>query len=159
MREDYLLYIIGIVCFTLTGVLAGLQQLLWAVPTGVLGLIFIGLGYCYRPQATAPQQPQAPQASQTPEPPKIPTPPTTITQEEEPEPEEEAETEKAGLYLDLTEVKGIGEKREEQLESAGIYTVKQLVDSTPEDLADRLDVSPKFTSKWIKNAKKLIEEQ
>ncbi|MFW6111383.1 MAG: helix-hairpin-helix domain-containing protein [Thermoproteota archaeon] len=153
MREDYILYITGIIFFILTVVIA-MYHPLWAIPTVVLGVMFIALGYYYRSQTALPQRTRKPPKTKL-EPPQLPTPPTEITQEKEPE----LETETTLSLMELTEVKGIGQKREEQLEAVGIYTVKQLINSSPEDLAKKLDVSPKRTRRWIENAKALKEEQ
>ncbi|MCS7115411.1 MAG: helix-hairpin-helix domain-containing protein, partial [Nitrososphaerota archaeon] len=64
----------------------------------------------------------------------------------------------APIVRDLTEVRGIGEKRAAQLKSVGINTVEELARASAEDLASKLRVSPKIVSAWIENAKKLIEK-
>ncbi len=56
---------------------------------------------------------------------------------------------------ELTEVKGIGVKRSEKLRSIGIESVDNLAQSKPDDLAEKMSVSEKTASKWIKNASKL----
>ncbi|MFP3985567.1 MAG: helix-hairpin-helix domain-containing protein [Candidatus Bathyarchaeia archaeon] len=57
--------------------------------------------------------------------------------------------------FDLTQVKGIGEKRAKQLETIGITIVADLAAVSGEELAEKLGVSHKITSRWIKSAKNL----
>lgn len=157
MREDHLLYIIGIICFIFAGLILAMNiNLLWTVPTLALGLILVVLGYFHRPEVMETPSTVPPHT------PEIPPPPSPAVIEEEPEEietEAEKEAETAALFMECTEIKGIGKKREEKLESIGIYTVKQLIESSPEDLAEKLDVSPKRTRRWIEDAKKLLEEK
>jgi len=54
---------------------------------------------------------------------------------------------------ELTKIKGIGEKRAAQLKALGINTIDDLGKASPQDLATKLIISPKITSKWIENAK------
>lgn len=54
---------------------------------------------------------------------------------------------------ELTKIKGIGEKRAAQLKALGISTIDDLGKASPQDLATKLNISPKITSKWIENAK------
>lgn len=61
--------------------------------------------------------------------------------------------------LALTAVKGIGQKSSEQLKAAGFDTIKALVESDPEQIAEKLGVSAKKASKWIENANNLLSEQ
>jgi polyhydroxyalkanoate synthase len=58
----------------------------------------------------------------------------------------------------LTEVKGIGEKRADQLKNIGISSVEDLAKASADDLAAKLKISPKITKVWIENAKKLVEK-
>lgn len=140
MRLDHILYVVAIILFIVTGI-ALVQQIgeLWIISTFVLGLFFIGLGYSQRPKAQAATtvQVEAP-------------PPTPIVQETVEKP--------APTMRDLTEVKGIGEKRAAQLKNIGINSVEDLAKASAEDLASKLKVSPKITSTWIENAKKLTEK-
>jgi predicted flap endonuclease-1-like 5' DNA nuclease len=55
-------------------------------------------------------------------------------------------------------VKGIGEKRAEQLKALGISSAEDLAKASVEDLATKLKVSPKFTGKWIENSKQLVKK-
>jgi len=63
------------------------------------------------------------------------------------------------LLLDLTEVKGIGEKRTNQLKTYGINNVDDLAKGSIQDLAKRLNVSPKIVAKWVEDAKQLLKEK
>ncbi len=147
MRSDYALYTVAIIFFILTAIaafaLAESERPLWVVTTAILGFLFIGLGYSQRPKPKA----------TTSEVPPVPTVPPTVT-------EEKIETvmEAAPTAVELTEVKGIGEKRTEQLKVLGINSVEDLAKASAKDLAVKLKISPKITRKWIKNANKLVEK-
>ena len=60
--------------------------------------------------------------------------------------------------IDVINVKGIGPKRAERLKELGIHTVEELSKASAEELAKKLKVSPKITSKWVTEAKRLMEE-
>lgn len=62
----------------------------------------------------------------------------------------------AGIALDLTEVKGVGQKRSGQLKTAGIDSVRKLADSDPEKIAEKTGVSERRASRWVENAKRLL---
>jgi len=81
MRNDYGLYLIAIICFVLTGFLfmgySGYIQLITgneatdlviAMFSAVLGVVFIGMGYGVRPKKTVPTQPPSPETSAKPKP-------------------------------------------------------------------------------------------
>jgi predicted flap endonuclease-1-like 5' DNA nuclease len=57
--------------------------------------------------------------------------------------------------LDLTQVKGIKEKRAEQLRALGIKSVEDLANASAAELAAKLKIASYFTEKWIENAKEL----
>jgi predicted flap endonuclease-1-like 5' DNA nuclease len=144
MRSDYALYTVAIIFFIITGTvsvweLTEFERNLGVITTAVLGLLFIGLGYSQRPKATTIEAPSL-----------APTTPATITEEET-----ETVIEAAPKVVELTEVKGIGEKRAEQLKGLGINSIENLAKASAKDLAARLKISPKITGKWIENAKKL----
>jgi len=148
MRSDYALYTVAIIFFIITGIalaleLPQLETSVSVVATVVLGLLFIGLGYSQRPKTKA----MAIEA------PSVPTAPTAIT-------EEKTETimKAVASVATLTEVKGIGEKRAEQLKAININSVEDLAKASARDLATKLKISPKITRKWIGNAKKLVEK-
>ncbi len=146
MRSDYALYTVAIIFFILTATAAFMlkeaesERNLWVVTTAVLGLLFIGLGYSQRPKITKIQ----------PLPTPAPTTPATITKE--------AVIEAAPTVAPLTEVKGIGEKRAEQLKGLGINSIEELAKASAKELASEVKISPKITAKWIGNAKKLAEK-
>lgn len=162
MRSDYVLYTVAIIFFILTGVVAAYAttQSLWIVTTAVVGFVFIGLGYTQRPRETISTQ----IAVAPPPPPAQPTPlPTTEVVEEmrsEPMPETVVQTiaEAAPAIAALLEVKGIGEKRAQQLKELSINTVEELSRASAQDLASKLKISPKITGKWIQNAKAIVEK-
>jgi len=153
MRSDYALYVVAIIFFVITVIsfaleLAEFERNLWVVTTAILGLLFIGLGYSQRPksQMTVIETPLAAPA---------PSPAVTEVVTEE---TKETVVEAAPTVVNLTEVKGIGEKRAEQLKALGISSVGELAKTSAKDLAAKLKISPKITEKWIENAKKLAKE-
>ena len=144
MRSDYALYTVAIIFFVLTGIVLAYQvelKELWTVTTAVLGLLFIGLAYSQRPKITRIESLPTP----------APTIPPTITKEE-------TATEAAPTVAPLTEVKGIGEKRAEQLKGLDINTIEDLAKASAKGLASKLKISPKITAKWIGNAETLAEK-
>lgn len=167
MRSDYTLYVLAVVFFILTAVSFTMvkdqnEQTIWIGTTVVLGIISIGLGYYERPKAkkVAPQpavpapQPTMPQTS----------PETTV---EAPK-EEKVETAiimptpapssaPTAPTLELTRLKGIGEKRAAQLKALGINGVDELAQASAKDLAEKLKISPKIVEKWIAGAKELVK--
>lgn len=171
MRSDYALYVAAIILFIIAGISAvivpaGLGRDLWVVTTAVLGLLFAGLGYTQKPKLKARITVETPPSTPvlTPAPAPATAPATTrepiaptVT---EPAKEEKIEVpvEPAPSVLELTEVKGIGEKRKEQLNAFGINSVEDLAKASADDLATKLKVSPKITAKWIEDAKKKLEK-
>ena len=156
MRSDYALYAVAVILFILTGVGAYMAQSLWIVTTAVLGLVFIGIGYWQRPHEEAIAQ-NTPQTAITAMTPAVsvtasPPPPPAPKAETRPIPVVETKPPSAGLL----DVKGIKEKRAQQLKTLGINTVEDLAKASPEDLAAKLKIAPYFTSQWIENAKKII---
>ncbi|MBS7616916.1 hypothetical protein KEJ45_06945 [Candidatus Bathyarchaeota archaeon] len=163
MRSDYALYTVAIIFFILTGLVLYYQveyRDLWIVTTAVLGLFFIGLGYTQRPktvtksitsEVTAATQESTTATISTSMPEPAPAPPTKqeIMVEETP-------VVKAGR--ELTEVKGIGAKRAEQLKSMGILSVEDLANASAKTIASKLKISPKIAEKWVEGAKRLTEK-
>ncbi|MCS7124965.1 MAG: helix-hairpin-helix domain-containing protein [Candidatus Bathyarchaeota archaeon] len=143
MRLDHILYTVAIIFFIMTGIVYFYQVVLrelWIVATIVFGLFFIGLGYTQRPKSTA-------------------TVTTTATTQTKPKEEEKTVSETpSGVMLELTEIKGIGVKRAEQLKTLGFKTVEDLAEASAEDLASKLKVSPKITKRWIEEARKLLKK-
>jgi predicted flap endonuclease-1-like 5' DNA nuclease len=167
MRSDYTLYGLAVVFFLLTVVSFTMvkdqnEQTVWVGTTVVLGLISIGLGYYERPKAkkVAPQpavpapQPTMPQTS----------PETTVEAPKEESVETAIEIPAPAPssapitpILELTRVKGIGEKRAAQLRALGINGVDELAQASAKDLVEKLKISPKMVEKWIAGAKELVE--
>ena len=147
MRSDYALYTVAIIFFILTAISAFVlvegERQMWVITTTVLGLLFIGLGYSQRPKTTAIETPCPP----------APITPTTVTEEET-----KTLTATTLTFMALTEVKGIGKKRAEQLEAIGIDSPKSLAKTSAKDLASELKISPKITKKWIEDAKRFTEK-
>ncbi len=146
MRSDYALYTVAIIFFILTGVIYFYQtnnRELYMVATAVIGLFFMGIGYTQRPRtettATKTQTQQAEIATTT-----------QITPKKEEKP--------SVAMRELTEIKGIGVKRAEQLKTLGIANVENLAKASAEDLASKLKISPKITKRWIEEAKKILEK-
>jgi predicted flap endonuclease-1-like 5' DNA nuclease len=58
--------------------------------------------------------------------------------------------------VDLREVKGIGQKRAEQLKAAGFDSVQKLANGEPQHVAEAVSVSENRAANWIENAKLLL---
>jgi predicted flap endonuclease-1-like 5' DNA nuclease len=165
MRSDYALYVVAVLFFLLTVIAAALliepERPVWVVSTAILGFLFIGIGYSQRPKLTCgtEEAPPKPAPSPTPSPPSPPV-TTTATATVVVEQPQKAETvgEIAPLKTALTEVKGIGPKRLEQLKSLGITSAEDLANASSEDLATKLKISPKITAKCVEDAKKLVQK-
>ena len=148
MRSDYALYAVAIILFAITcisyAILAGFETNLSMIATATFGLFFLALGYTQRPRTrTVTAQVTTP----TPSPPIVET-----TMKERAESVSEALQKK----VELTSVKGIKEKRAEQLKALGVNDVQELANASAKDLAAKLKISAKFTEKWIADAKKLV---
>lgn len=160
MRLDYALYVLGALILIITVVpfvitIEGVEsetRSLWVVTTVVLGFLSIGLGYSQRPKT----------ATQACQPPTTPPPQEAVpVQIQETTPQTPVaptvETPTATAALELTQVKGIGEKRAAQLKTLGISNVNDLAKASAEDIAKKLQISPKITQKWIANAQELVK--
>jgi predicted flap endonuclease-1-like 5' DNA nuclease len=170
MRSDYALYVAAIILFIIAGISAMLKVSymdVWVATTVILGLLFAGLGYTQRPKPkaritveTPPSKPLTPAPAPAPETTAATAPEPSAPTVTEPAKEEKIEVtvEPAQSVLGLTEVKGIGEKRKEQLNALGINSVEDLSKASADDLATKLKVSPKVTAKWIDDAKKKLEK-
>jgi predicted flap endonuclease-1-like 5' DNA nuclease len=169
MRLDYTLYGLAAVFFLITVVSFALvteqtAKSLWVVTTVVLGLFSIGLGYYERPKAkTVAPQP----AVSVPQVTMPQTPPVTTVAAPAVEAPKEEKVEMAietsplapvsAPIMELTQVKGIGEKRAAQLKAIGINSVAELAKASVEDIATKLKISPKIVEKWIAGAKELVK--
>jgi predicted flap endonuclease-1-like 5' DNA nuclease len=161
MRLDYVLYIVAIICFIITGgvAYAATQQQLWIVIPTVVGLAFIGIGYTQRPREET-----ITQMAVAPPPPPLTTARTEVTQVKQEIKMEEKKIEPSPVIEikpathELLEVKGIKDKRALQLKAVGINTVEDLAKASATDLATKLKIAPYFTGKWIENAKQMVEK-
>ncbi|MEM3565807.1 MAG: DUF4332 domain-containing protein [Candidatus Bathyarchaeia archaeon] len=160
MRSDYALYTVAIIFFVITGIVFAIEmdqtyKSLGIITTAVLGIFFIGLGYTQRPKVKMQTTVAAPSAAPPPPPtqPILPPPVPTPTAAEE-----KAVEIAAPAGTPLTKIKGIGEKRSEQLKALGINTVEELAKASTKELASKLKISPKITQRWIENAKRLTEK-
>jgi len=153
MRLDYALYGLAAVFFLITAVSLVMlteqpnERNLWVVTTAVLGLLFIGLGYYQRPKAKVEAQPAVPP------PPKEERVEAAIA----PAPEPTITPPSAAPTIELTQVKGVGEKRAAQLKAIGINSVNELAATSAENIAAQLKISPKIVEKWIAGAKELVK--
>lgn len=159
MRSDYALYMVAIIFFLLTVTAAVMlaveyERNLWVLTTAVLGLLFLGLGYSQRPK----QQVTVTEVITSPAPTPAPPPTVTTATEVVAEPKAEITVETAPPKVELTKIKGIGEKRAEQLKALGINAIEDLANASAKDLAAKLKISPKITGKWIENAKTLAKK-
>ena len=63
----------------------------------------------------------------------------------------------ASAKSEFAQIRGISEKRAEQLKTVGINNIQELANAVPDDLATKLGVSPKIVKMWIGSAKKLAK--
>jgi predicted flap endonuclease-1-like 5' DNA nuclease len=171
MRSDYILYGLAVIFFIITAAVLTYQveqQSLWIVTTAVLGLLFIGLGYSQKPKsAIAPHMdPVSSPIMTTPIQTlaEAPPPQPTVAPEPSSEPSQlqvakpEVPSMPAAPTIAITQVKGVKEKRAEQLRELGINTIQELADASPEKIGKSLQLSPKITAKWVEHAKQLTEK-
>ncbi len=168
MRLDYTLYLLAALLFVITAValVAQLEQTeksLWVVTTVVLGLLSVGLGYYQRPKTAAQACQPAVSIPQIPMRETWPAPKLEAPEEEKAAAPMETPALKevppmptpTTVSPDLTQVKGIGEKRAAQLKALGINSVDELANASPETIAEKLKISPKIVEKWVAGAKGL----
>ena len=128
MRSDYALYVVAVICFILAAaVFAGSTEYAGYLPMetqitmittavlAILGIISAGAGYLVRPgeMILAPPPPPPPKPAPERSTPPTPQSKTTVTSP-----------------IEITEVKGIGSKRAEQLRALGINTAQDLAKTT-----------------------------
>jgi len=173
MRLDYTLYVLAALLLIITVVpfvvtIEGVEsdtRNLWVVTTVVLGLLSIGLGYSQRPKTKAQACQPAASIPQKTMPQNQPATAVEAPKEEKVEaPVETAAVKKvpavvtpAAITMDLTQVKGIGEKRATQLKALGINSVDGLSKASAKAIAKKLKISPKTVQKWVASAKKLVK--
>ena len=187
MRLDYSLYVLAAVFFIITAALFvlitdndSLRNMISAA-TIVVGILLIGGGYFVKPKPeaapvyTAPAPVAAPVTAEVAEEPK-PEAPVKEAEAVEASPEveapepEAAPMEPAATPVDaapvsapttegtpLTQIRGINEKRAEQMKSVGVNSVEDLAKASPEDLAAKLEVSPRIVKMWVGTAKKMVK--
>jgi predicted flap endonuclease-1-like 5' DNA nuclease len=173
MRLDYTLYALAAILFILTVVpfvapIGGETpetQSVWVVASVVLGLLSLGLGYSQRPKTEA----QACQTAMTTAQETMPETQSTTIMETQKEEKTEVHMEKSAMKetqimatsaaatVELTQIKGIGEKRATQLKALGINSANELAKASAKTVAKKLKISPKIVDKWIISAKKLFK--
>jgi predicted flap endonuclease-1-like 5' DNA nuclease len=162
-----LLLIITVVPFVAPiGVETTETRSVWVVASVVLGLLSIGLGYSQRPKTEAQAcEPAVPTPQKTMPPTQPATTMDTVKEEktmkapmEKPAMKEAtAVSAPAAATVDLTQVKGIGEKRAMQLKALGINSVDKLATASAKNIAKKLKVSPKIVKKWVDSAKEIVK--
>lgn len=163
-EDGQLVYVVSTAVLGVLAVVSGLAQRPRPQPAATVA-----------PQETAPPTvepvPPAPVVASSPEPEPVPAPqvveepksqpveasaePAPATPPEEaitipmsaPELVQEAKSE-------LTQIRGISENRVQQLKANGINTIQDLASASPDDLAVKLNVSPKIVKMWVGSAKK-----
>lgn len=174
MRSDYMLYAVAAICFIITGLafalaMSAFERNLSVVSSVILGFFFVGLGFTQRPK---PRSSTILAPNQSVQPISTATAIVEVQATTPPPPEEIAtqppKTEEAVVLVEtvapavpaiqLTDVKGIGPKRLDQLKGLGISTVDDLSRASVNDLAKQLNVSPKVTAKWVDGAKELAQK-
>jgi predicted flap endonuclease-1-like 5' DNA nuclease len=169
LRLDYMLYILAVLLLVITLApfvfkIEGVTQemrILWATITVVLGILSIGIGYSQRPKTEAQAcQPIMKVQTET---------AAESLSETEMESAKEKKTEApiehnavetaltipASAAIELTQIKGIGEKRAMQLKILGINNANDLAKASVKTISQQLKISPKTVKKWIQNANKL----
>src|SRR4030042_1073979 len=167
MRLDYTLYVLAALLLIITVVpfvitIEEGAKSLWVVTTVVLGLLSIGLGYSQRPKTRAQAcQPAVaiPQAMPEAQPVTVEAPreEKAVAPMEKPSMNESPAIAAPAPIMDLTQVKGIGEKRAMQLKALGINSVDELANASAKNIAEKLKVSPKIVDKWINSDKELVK--
>lgn len=158
MRTDYVLYVVAIIVFIITALVAYYETTyreLGIIGTAVLGFFFAALGFTQRPK-TAISTVETPVAAPAPPPPPPLQVQPTVTEVAEQKEEAPAIVEAPKPVLEMTQVKGVKAKRAEQLKALGVNTVEELANASADDLAKKLRISSKFTEQWIESAKELI---
>ena len=61
-------------------------------------------------------------------------------------------------HIELTTIEGIGAKRAEKLKSHGVQSVKDLAKLDPKKLSEKLQISEKRVSKWVDEAKEILNK-
>ena len=69
-----------------------------------------------------------------------------------------AEATTTAAALGLIEIKGIGQKKSEQLNAAGFDSITKLAESEPKQIMDAVGASEKTAARWIEDAKRILSE-
>jgi predicted flap endonuclease-1-like 5' DNA nuclease len=166
MRSDYLLYGAAIILFLVTAIFGVLtddfERIVSVVTTVSFGIFFAGLGYILRPKekpstitVTAPLPATADVVvASTPKTEAEPAPAIASEVEEKTPPSSGF----VPLKLRLTKIKGIGEKRSTQLKALGISNITDLSRASAKELAVKMDIPSKTTTRWIASAKEIVEK-
>ena len=163
MRLDHTLYVLAALLFLITIVslvtplIAETERNLWVVTTAVLGILSIGLGYSQKPKTKAQACETAVPISQKTMPAAQPAKTMEAPIEKPVMKEVPTVATPAAATMNLTQVKGIGEKRATQLKALGINSVDELAKASAKDIAKKLKISPKIVNKWIAAAKELAK--
>lgn len=162
MRLDYTLYILGVVLFIITAALFFLitgqnERMISMIVTVTLGAVSLIAGYCMAPKAkvAADQQPIAPATPEV-----VPPAPQQTPVVEKPvvaTPKAPAPPVKDEPESELTQIRGVNKARADQMKANGITTLKELSEASADDLAAKLEVSPRIVKMWIGSAKKLAK--
>jgi predicted flap endonuclease-1-like 5' DNA nuclease len=145
LRFDIIFYFFGIICFILAATIipfwgVTLMPVAFMIVLLLFGLFFMASGYSARPRKykiIAPAEPVETRVERKPIQ-LSPTPSKPLTR--------------------LDTIKGVGPKRIAKLNELQIMYAEDLARFSAEDLATRLKISSKITTKWIKQAQNLIEE-
>jgi predicted flap endonuclease-1-like 5' DNA nuclease len=62
------------------------------------------------------------------------------------------------VALSLIEIKGIGQKKSEQLNAAGFDSITKLAESEPKQIMDAVGASEKTAARWIEDAQRILSE-
>ncbi|MCW4005424.1 MAG: helix-hairpin-helix domain-containing protein [Candidatus Bathyarchaeota archaeon] len=92
-------------------------------------------------------------------------PPATVTPEIKPQAEKLAAAKEdvkpaesaAPAETELTKIRGINQKRADQLSSCGVNTIEDLAKASAEEIATKLEISPRIVKMWIGTAKKQVK--
>lgn len=170
MRSDYMLYAVSAICFaiaiiSIVALTAESYRTLSVVATVSFGIFFVGLGYFLRPKTkTSTTEITAPPPAVATETPIVAVPPPPTVPEIAAVDTVVTDTSVATamefipLKLRLTKIRGIGEKRYGQLKALGIKNAKDLAETSPQELAAKLDIPTKTATRWIVDAKELAEK-
>lgn len=169
MRLDYTMYTLAVLLLIISILPFIIQiegvddnaKLLWVTSSAVLGLLSFGLGYSQKPKTQAQACENEAIACKNQKKPTLKETTELITENKigskTPETIKSVDFIINKSDIELLQVKGIGEKRAEQLKEIGINTANDLIKESPEKIAKKLKISPKITRKWNDSAKKLLK--